>query len=63
MRGRLAGVPAAHDAFYARMAAAVLGEGPVPATPAEARDTVEVIELALASAAEGRVIRVSAQTG
>ncbi|HEV3498652.1 MAG TPA: Gfo/Idh/MocA family oxidoreductase, partial [Actinomycetes bacterium] len=63
LRGRLAGVPAAHHAFYARMAAAVAGEGPVPVTPAEARDTVEVIELALASAAEGRVIRVGAQTG
>ncbi len=63
LRGRLAGVPAAHHAFYARMAAAVAGEGPVPVTPAEARDIVEVIELALASAAEGRVIRVGAQTG
>jgi scyllo-inositol 2-dehydrogenase (NADP+) len=63
LRGRLAGVPAGHQAFYAGMAAAVAGEGPVPVTPAEARDTVAVIELALASAREGRVLRVDAPAG
>ncbi|HEV3505418.1 MAG TPA: Gfo/Idh/MocA family oxidoreductase, partial [Actinomycetes bacterium] len=45
LRGRLAGVPAAHHAYYAAMAAAVDGQGPVPVTPAEARDTIAVIEL------------------
>jgi scyllo-inositol 2-dehydrogenase (NADP+) len=63
LRGRLAGVSAAHQAFYAGMAAAVVGEGPVPVPPAEARDTVAVIELALASAREGRVLRVGAPAG
>ena len=62
LRGRLAGVPDDHGAFYAAMAAAVAGEGPVPVTAAEARDTVMVIEHALASSHEGRVVRVGAAT-
>jgi scyllo-inositol 2-dehydrogenase (NADP+) len=62
LRGRLAGVPGDHGAFYAAMAAAVAGEGPVPVTAAEARDTVMVIEHALASSREGRVVRVGAAT-
>ena len=60
LRGRLAGVPDDHGAFYAAMAAAVAGEGPVPVTAAEARDTVMVIEHALASSHQGRVVRVGA---
>ena len=62
LRGRLAGVPDDHGAFYAAMAAAVAGEGPVPVTAAEARDTVVVIEHALASSHQGRVVRVGAAT-
>jgi predicted dehydrogenase len=62
LHGRLAGVPDDHEAFYAAMAAAVAGEGPVPVTAAEARDTVMVIEHALASSHEGRVVRVGAAT-
>jgi scyllo-inositol 2-dehydrogenase (NADP+) len=62
LRGRLAGVPAAHQAFYAAMAAAVAGQGQVPVVPSEARDTVMVIEHALASAREGRVVEVRAGT-
>jgi scyllo-inositol 2-dehydrogenase (NADP+) len=60
LRGRLAGVPGDYGAFYAAMAAAVAGEGPVPVAPAEARDTVAVIELALQSSRDGRVVRVPA---
>src|SRR5215217_606224 len=60
VRGRLAGAPDDHRAFYAAMAAAVAGEGPVPVTAAEARDTVMVIEHALASGRQGRVVRVGA---
>jgi scyllo-inositol 2-dehydrogenase (NADP+) len=62
LRGRLAGVPGDHRAFYAAMAAAVAGEGPVPVTAAEARDSVMLIELALRSSREGRVVRVEAAT-
>jgi scyllo-inositol 2-dehydrogenase (NADP+) len=62
VRGRLAGLPDDHRAFYAAMAAAVAGEGPVPVTAAEARDTVMVIEHALASGRQGRVVRVGAAT-
>jgi scyllo-inositol 2-dehydrogenase (NADP+) len=59
LRGRLAGVPAAHQTFYAAMAAAIAGDGPVPVAPTEARDTVMVIEHALASARDGQVVRVA----
>ena len=61
LRGRLAGLPGDHGAFYAAMAAAVAGQGPVPVpvAPTEARDTVMVIEHALASARDGRVVRVA----
>jgi len=41
------------------MAAAVAGAGPVPVPAAEARDTIGVIEHALASAREGRVVRLA----
>jgi len=57
-RGRLEGVPTAHGGFYAAMAAAVAGEGLVPVAPEDARATVAVIERALASARDGRVVEV-----
>jgi scyllo-inositol 2-dehydrogenase (NADP+) len=57
-RGRLEGVPDAHGSFYAAMAAAVGGEGPVPVAPEDARAVVAVIEHALASARDGRVVEV-----
>jgi scyllo-inositol 2-dehydrogenase (NADP+) len=57
LHGRLASAPGAYGTFYAQMAAAIADDGPVPVTPAEARDTVLVIELALQSAREGRVVR------
>ena len=60
LQGRLAGVAGAYQAFYAAMAAAVAGDGPVPVAPAEARDTILVIERALQSSREGRVVRVVA---
>jgi scyllo-inositol 2-dehydrogenase (NADP+) len=62
LRGRLAGVPGDHRAFYAAMAAAVAGEGPVPVTAAEARDSVMLIEHALRSSREGRRVPVEAAT-
>ena len=58
LRGRLESVPGDYGAFYAAMAAAIRGDGQVPVPAAEARDVVMVIELALASAREGRVVRV-----
>jgi len=62
LRGRLAGVPGAYESFYAAMAAAVAGEGPVPVAAAEARDTIAVIEHALASSREGRVVEFAGET-
>ncbi|MDF2741215.1 MAG: oxidoreductase [Actinomycetia bacterium] len=58
LRGRLAGVPDGHGGFYAAMAAAVAGEGQVPVAPTDARAVVAVIEHALASARDGRVVEV-----
>ena len=58
LRGRLESVPGDYGAFYAGMAAAIRGDGQVPVPAAEARDVITVIELALASAREGRVVRV-----
>ncbi|HEY6709815.1 MAG TPA: oxidoreductase [Actinomycetota bacterium] len=63
LRGRLASEPGAYQSFYAAMAAAVAGDGPVPVPAAEARDTIAVIEHALASAREGRVVRFSEAPG
>jgi scyllo-inositol 2-dehydrogenase (NADP+) len=59
LRGRLATVPGAYQSFYAAMAAAIAGDGPVPVAAAEARDTIMVIEHALQSSREGRVVRVA----
>jgi scyllo-inositol 2-dehydrogenase (NADP+) len=58
LRGRLAGATTAYGTFYAQMAAAVAGEGPVPVAPDDARATVAVIEHALASARDRRVVEV-----
>jgi scyllo-inositol 2-dehydrogenase (NADP+) len=58
LRGRLEGLPTAYGSFYAAMAAAVAGEGPVPVDPTDARAVVAVLEHALASARDGRVVEV-----
>ena len=63
LRGRLASAPGAYEAFYAAMAAAIRGDGTVPVPAAEARDAVLVIERALASAREGRVVEVRGVRG
>jgi scyllo-inositol 2-dehydrogenase (NADP+) len=63
LTGRLAGVPGDYGAFYAGMAAAIRGDAPVPVPAAEARDTILIIEHALASAREGRVVQVGQGTG
>jgi scyllo-inositol 2-dehydrogenase (NADP+) len=60
LTGRLASVPGSYEAFYAGMAAAVLGKGPVPVPAREARDAIWMIECALQSSREGRVVQVTA---
>jgi scyllo-inositol 2-dehydrogenase (NADP+) len=62
LRGRLATAPGAYQAFYAAMARAVAGQGPVPVAPEEARATIAVIEHALQSGQEGRVVRLPPAT-
>ena len=54
--GRLASVPGSYATFYREMAAAVRGEGPVPVPAEQARDVVRVIECAMASSRDGRVV-------
>jgi scyllo-inositol 2-dehydrogenase (NADP+) len=53
---RLESVPGDYAAFYRGMAAGVRGEGPVPVAAEQARDVVGVIECALTSSREGRVV-------
>jgi scyllo-inositol 2-dehydrogenase (NADP+) len=54
--GRLVTVPGAWQTFYRQIAAAILGQGQVPVPAAAARDTVRVLECALASSQQGRVV-------
>jgi scyllo-inositol 2-dehydrogenase (NADP+) len=56
LTGRVATLPGRYQDFYAAMADAVEGRGPVPVPAEEARAGVEVIELALRSSHEGRVV-------
>ena len=53
---RLASVPGDYGAFYREMAAAVRGEGPVPVPAEQARDVIRVIEKAMGSSRDGRVV-------
>jgi scyllo-inositol 2-dehydrogenase (NADP+) len=56
--GRLATLPGAWPTYYRQMACAIHGQGPVPVTPQTARDTVWVLECALRSSRQGRVVRL-----
>ena len=49
-------MPGSYEVFYRAMAAAVRGDGPVPVPPEQARDVIAVIECAMASSREGRVV-------
>ncbi|MBR7835112.1 Gfo/Idh/MocA family oxidoreductase [Actinospica durhamensis] len=51
-------LPGRYTDYYAQMAEAVRGQGPVPVDPADAVRTLEVIEAARRSADEGRVIEL-----
>nr|WP_269205395.1 Gfo/Idh/MocA family oxidoreductase [Motilibacter aurantiacus] len=48
----------AYQAFYALLAKALRGEGPVPVDPAEAVTTLRVLEAARAASAEGRAVQL-----
>jgi scyllo-inositol 2-dehydrogenase (NADP+) len=56
--GRLATIPGAWQAFYRQMACAIQGQGPVPVAPQTARDAVGVLECAVRSSRQGRVVRL-----
>jgi scyllo-inositol 2-dehydrogenase (NADP+) len=48
--------PGCYEVYYSKLARALRGEGPVPVTATEARHVIQVIEYALESSQEGRVI-------
>jgi scyllo-inositol 2-dehydrogenase (NADP+) len=54
---RVASAPGDYGFFYRALAAALRGEGPAPVPAEEARETVRVIECAVASGRDGRVVR------
>jgi scyllo-inositol 2-dehydrogenase (NADP+) len=56
--GRLATAPGAYETFYRQMASAILGDGQPPVAPEEARDTVRILEYALCSSSERKVVAV-----
>ncbi|HET7518460.1 MAG TPA: oxidoreductase, partial [Actinomycetes bacterium] len=56
--GRLSTIAGAWQTFYRQMACAIHGEGPVPVTPQAARDVVWVLECAIGSSRQGRVVRL-----
>ena len=53
---RLEIVPGAYETFYRQLAAAIGGQGPAPVPAGEARDTIRMIEHALRSSGDGRVV-------
>jgi predicted dehydrogenase len=57
---RIATQAGAYETFYARMASAIRGEGPVPVDPSDAVATAAVIDAAMTSAREQRIVRMDA---
>jgi scyllo-inositol 2-dehydrogenase (NADP+) len=55
-KGKVKTLPGCYQAFYEGMAAAITQGEPVPVAPEEARDTIKVIEYAIQSHEEQRVI-------
>jgi scyllo-inositol 2-dehydrogenase (NADP+) len=54
--GRLATLPGSYQSFYRAMAVAIRGEGPVPVAAEEPGTPSRVLECALQSSREGRVV-------
>jgi predicted dehydrogenase len=57
---RIATQAGAYETFYARMASAMRGEGSVPVDPLDAVATAAVIDAAMTSAREQRIVRMDA---
>jgi scyllo-inositol 2-dehydrogenase (NADP+) len=58
LSGRLATIPGAWPTFYRQLACAIQGEGSVPVDPRTAGDVVRVLEAAVSSSRQGRVVRL-----
>lgn len=56
----VATVPGDYPRFYAALAAALRGDGPLPVEPSDAVAGLEIIEAARASAEQGRVVQLRA---
>jgi len=55
--GTLESLPGSYQSYYAGIGNAIRGDGPVPVLAADALQVIKVIECAMASSREGRVIR------
>src|SRR5699024_9828464 len=56
----VAGVPGDYRNYYAGVRDAITGGGPAPVTPRQALDTMQVLEAARESAAQGRTVQPGA---
>jgi scyllo-inositol 2-dehydrogenase (NADP+) len=56
LTGRLGTVPGSYEVFYRQLARAIQDDGQVPVPPEAARDTVWILECALRSSREGRLV-------
>lgn len=54
--GSVPGLPGRYEEFYRQLASAIAGQGPVPVTAESAGQVIRVIEAAVRSAEEGRLI-------
>ncbi len=57
--GSVPTVPGCYEHFYRQLAAALAGEGPVPVTAESAGQVIQVLEAALRSAEEGRLVALT----
>ncbi|MGP1609379.1 MAG: Gfo/Idh/MocA family oxidoreductase, partial [Burkholderiales bacterium] len=57
--GTLESLPGSYQSYYAGIGDAIRGDGPVPVSAADALQVIKVIECAMASSREGRVISLS----
>jgi predicted dehydrogenase len=62
MQGSIETLPGDYGSFYAGLVAALRGGTPLPVDPRDALQTLEVIEAARRSAAEGRIVDLAEVT-
>ncbi|CAN5381279.1 oxidoreductase [soil metagenome] len=63
VHARVETLPGSYETFYQGIAGAILEGAPAPVSAAEARNTIAVIEAALQSSREGRIVPLSSVPG